>query len=249
MHDQLLLQATAFADAVSAPAAGDDLSAPVATCPDWTVRDLARHLGQVHRRVVMTIDGGAERMVPRDAEIPDGEPPATRDDVATWLLAGASALVARLRAEDQEREVGGFVGPVTIAFWGRRQLHETLVHRLDAELAVGFEPLADVSPELAVDGIAEWYDLLTAYRSTSRRVRGDASIHLHATDTPDGEWLIRRSADGVTITREHVKADVAVRGRAVDLLAAVTGRRTLEGLEVFGDPAVAEDWFRVSALG
>lgn len=252
MPDQLLLQATAFADAVTAPAAGDDLSAPVPTCPEWTVRDLARHLGQVHRRVVMTIEGGAERMVPRDAEIPDGEPPASRDEVATWLLAGASALATTLAGADPDREVGGFVGPVTIAFWARRQLHETLVHRLDAELAVGFPPLADVAPELAVDGIAEWYDLLTAYRSGSQRVRGDASIHLHATDAPDGEWLIRRGAEGVTITREHAKADVAVRGRAVDLLAVVTGRQALtdlEGLAVFGDPAVAEDWIRVSALG
>ncbi|WP_018330498.1 maleylpyruvate isomerase family mycothiol-dependent enzyme [Actinomycetospora chiangmaiensis] len=249
MPDQLLLQAAAFADAVSAPAAGDDLAAPVPTCPGWTVRDLARHLGQVHRRVVMTIGSGAERMVPRDAEIPDGEPPASRDEVATWLLQGASALATTLDAGDPQREVGGFVGPVTVAFWARRQLHETLVHRLDAELAVGFAPLADVTPEVAVDGIAEWYDLLAAYRSGSRRLRGDASIHLHVTDAPDGEWLVRRGADGVTITREHVKADVAVRGRAVDLLAAVTGRRGLEGVEVFGDPAVAEDWFRVSALG
>ncbi|MCD2186318.1 maleylpyruvate isomerase family mycothiol-dependent enzyme [Actinomycetospora soli] len=250
--DHLLLQAGAFADAVSAPAAGDDLSTPVPTCPDWTVRDLARHLGQVHRRVVATITTGAERMLPRDAEVPDGEPPASRDEVATWLLEGASALVGTLTAEDPEREVGGFVGPVTIAFWTRRQLHETLVHRLDAELAVGFEPLADVAPELAVDGIAEWYDLLTAYRSTSRRVRGDASIHLHATDAPDGEWLIRRGTEGVAITREHTKADVAVRGRAVDLLAVITGRRALgdvEDLQVFGDPAAAEDWIRVSALG
>lgn len=249
MHDQLLLQATAFADAVSAPAAGDDLSAPVPTCPDWTVRDLARHLGQVHRRVVATIETGAERMIPRDAAIPDGEPPATRDEVATWLLRGASALATTLDAADPGREVGGFVGPVTIGFWSRRQLHETLVHRLDAELAVGFEPLADVAPEVAVDAVAEWYDLLTAYRSGSRRVRGDASIHLHATDAPDGEWLIRRTAEGVTVTREHVKADVAVRGRAVDLLAVITGRRGLEGVEVFGDPAVAEDWIRASALG
>lgn len=77
MRDQLLLQATAFADAVSSERAGD-LSGPVPTCPEWTLRDLARHLGRVHRRVAATITSGSERMVPRDAEIPDGEPGVAR---------------------------------------------------------------------------------------------------------------------------------------------------------------------------
>ncbi|MEJ2869690.1 maleylpyruvate isomerase family mycothiol-dependent enzyme [Actinomycetospora sp. OC33-EN08] len=248
--DELLLQATAFADAVSAPAAGDHLAAPVPTCGDWTVRDLATHLGRVHRRVTATITTGAEQMLARDAEVPDGVPPESRDEVATWLLRGAAALVATFAGADRDREYGGFTGSVDLAFWERRQLHETLVHRLDAELAVGFEPLADVAPELAVDGIAEWYDLLTAYRSGSRRVRGSGeTIHLHVTDAPDGEWLIRRGPEGVAITREHVKADVAVRGRAVDLLAVVTGRAELGHAEVIGEPAVARDWFAVSALG
>jgi uncharacterized protein (TIGR03083 family) len=249
VSDDLLLQATAFADAVSAPAAGDDLSAPVDTCPGWTVRDLARHLGRVHRRVVATIETGAERMVAPDTEVPDGEPPRGRDEVATWLLAGASRLVSTLAGVDPARELGGFVGPVTAAFWRRRQLHETLVHRLDAELAVGLGPLADVAPELAADGVAEWYDLITWFRAGSRRLRGEgATVHLHCTDAEDGEWLVRRGPDGVVITREHARADVAVRGRAVDLLAVVTGRAGLGGVEVFGDPAVAVDWFRVSAM-
>ncbi|MFC5060866.1 maleylpyruvate isomerase family mycothiol-dependent enzyme [Actinomycetospora atypica] len=248
MRDQLLLQATAFADAVSSEKAGD-LSGPVPTCPDWTLRDLVRHLGRVHRRVTATITSGSERMVARDAEIPDGEPPESRDEVATWVLAGAAALVEAFEAGPSDREVGGFVGPTPVVWWERRQLHELLVHRLDAEIAVGIEPLADVSPELAVDGIAEWYDLITAFRSGSRRLRGTGeTVHLHATDEPSGEWFIVRGPEGVTITREHGKADVAVRGPARALLAAVTGRRGLDDLEVFGDPAHAEDWIRVAAL-
>lgn len=248
MRDQLLLQATAFADAVSSEAAGD-LSGPVPTCPEWTLRDLARHLGQVHRRVAATITSGAERMLARDAELPDGEPPESRDEVATWLLAGAAALVEAFDAGPHDREVGGFVGPTTVAWWDRRQLHELLVHRLDAEIAVGIEPLADVSPGLAVDGIAEWYDLITAFRSGSRRLRGTGeTVHLHATDEPSGEWFVRRDTEGVTVTREHGKADVALRGPARALLATVTGRRGLDDLEVFGDPTLAEDWIRASAM-
>lgn len=175
--------------------------------------------------------------------------PESRDEVATWVLAGAAALVEAFDAGPRDREVGGFVGPTTISWWERRQLHELLVHRLDAEIAVGIEPLADVSPGLAVDGIAEWYDLITDFRSGSRRLRGTGeTVHLHATDEPSGEWFVVRGPEGVTIAREHGKADVAVRGPARALLAAATGRRGLDDLEVFGDPTLAEDWFRVAAL-
>jgi uncharacterized protein (TIGR03083 family) len=248
VSDQLFAQATAFADAVSAPAAGEDLGAPVPTCPGWSVHDLAGHLGRVHRRVAATITTGSERMLAPDAEVPDGTPPASREEVATWLVRGASGLVETFGAGPTDREVGGFAGLVPVAWWERRQLHETLVHRLDAELAVGAEPLAGVSPELAADGIAEWYDLLTAFRSRSRRVRGEgATVHVHCTDGP-GEWLVRRDPEGVTITAEHAKADAAVRGPAVELLAVVTGRAPLESVEVLGDAEAAQDWIRNSAL-
>ena len=43
--DQLALVVDSFADAI----VGADLTAPVPTCPEWTVRDLVTHVGSGHR--------------------------------------------------------------------------------------------------------------------------------------------------------------------------------------------------------
>ena len=54
------------------------------------------------------------------------------------VLRDEADLAEAFTTAGPDAEVGGFTGPTTVAWWERRQLHETLVHRLDAELAVGF---------------------------------------------------------------------------------------------------------------
>ncbi|MDT7744427.1 MAG: hypothetical protein QOE59_3505 [Actinomycetota bacterium] len=254
MSDAFLLQVTAFADAATAEAAGD-LTRPVPTCPDWSLRDLARHLGRVHRRVAATVTSGAERLVRHD-DVPDAEPPRARDEVATWLLAGGAAVVSALRAGGPDRLVAGFLGPTPVSWWERRMLHETLVHRYDAEVAVGFAPWAGVTPALAADGIAESLGLLETFGERRADLAGlGETIHVHATDEPSCEWLVTRARSGVEVAPGHTKADVAVRGPAAGLFAVLTNRRAVAGpddglgsVEVFGDAGVLTDWLRVSAL-
>jgi uncharacterized protein (TIGR03083 family) len=252
--DEFLLQVAAFADAASAEAAGD-LSRPVPTCPDWSLRDLTRHLGRVHRRVTATVRSGGDRLVPHE-EAPDGEPPWDRDEVATWLLEGGAAVAAALDGAGPERRLAGFFGPAPASWWGRRMLHETLVHRYDAEVTVGSVPWVGVGPALAADGIAESFGLLETYGSRRPSLGGSGeTIHVHATDEPSCEWLVTRGPAGVEVVRGHAKADVAVRGPAAALFVVLTNRRGVdepdEGLgtvEVLGDATVLRDWLRVSAL-
>ena len=124
-------------------------------------------------------------------------------------------------------------------FWSRRVAHETAVHRWDAQAAAGAPEPVDV--RLAVDGIQEMFDLLTA-RPGHERVRGDGeTIHLHCTDT-DGEWLVRLTPQGVAVTREHAKGDVAARGTASDLLLLLWGRVPPDRVEVFGDASLLARW-------
>jgi uncharacterized protein (TIGR03083 family) len=249
-----MLQVTAFADAASSEAAGD-LSRPVPTCPGWSLRDLARHLGRVHRRVAATVTSGAERLM-RPEDAPDGEPPRARDEVAAWLLAGGAAVAAALREAGPDRLVAGFFGPAPASWWGRRMLHETLVHRYDAEVTVGFTPWAGVTPALAADGLAESLGLLDTYGARQADLAGSGeTIHVHATDDPSCEWLVTRTPSGVEVTAGHVKADVAVRGPAAALFALLTNRRAAEDagdglgtVEVLGNADVLVDWLRVSAL-
>ncbi|MGH9139254.1 MAG: SCP2 sterol-binding domain-containing protein, partial [Acidimicrobiales bacterium] len=67
----------------------------------------------------------------------------------------------------------------------------------------------------------------------------DGSVHLHCTDT-DGEWTVRPAGDdGLSVSRDHAKADAALRGPAHDLLMALWRRCSLDGIDVFGDAALA----------
>ena len=47
-------------------------------------------------------------------------------------------------------------------------------------------------------------------------------MHVHSTDA-DGEWLVDFD-NGLAVTREHAKGDVAVRGPASDLMLVLYGR-------------------------
>ena len=76
---------------------------------------------------------------------------------------------------------------------------------------------------LAVDGIDEFFGLIPFWRRESTLHGAGESIHLHCTDG-DGEWFVRLAADGVIVTREHAKGDVALRAPASDLLLFLYGR-------------------------
>jgi uncharacterized protein (TIGR03083 family) len=75
-------------------------------------------------------------------------------DLIPWFLAGHAALVGALAAADPALECGTFMAaPSPLAFWARRQAHETAIHRADAESASGARP--EYPPDFAADGIDE----------------------------------------------------------------------------------------------
>ena len=70
------------------------------------------------------------------------------------------------------------------------------------------------------------------------------SIHVHCTDT-EGEWFVRLPAGGErVVTREHAKADVALRGPAEGLLLFLWGRvaSNAAGVDVVGNTDVVQRW-------
>ena len=113
------------------------------------------------------------------------------------------------------------------------------MHRWDAQLAAGHtEP---IDHALAVDGIDEFFALIPFWRRESTLHSSGESIHLHCTDG-DGEWLVRLAANGVLVTREHAKGDVALRAPASDLVLFLYGRFDAANAEVFGDASLLERW-------
>jgi uncharacterized protein (TIGR03083 family) len=220
--------------AALAAAARRGLEATVPPCPGWTVADVVRHTGQVHRRRMMIVH---DRLLepPQAADPP--APPAG-DELVDWFEQGLAALVTVLGREDPSTPVWSFHPPdQTVRFWRRRMAHETAVHRADAQAAHG--PVEPVVPaELAADGIDEVLEVFLAPRSERLRIGGDGrSLHLHCTDT-EGEWLLELLPDRVVVGRGHAKGDCAARGSASDLMLYLWGRGPASRLETFGDAAL-----------
>jgi uncharacterized protein (TIGR03083 family) len=121
----------------------------------------------------------------------------------------------------------------TVGFWARRMAHETAVHRVDAELAVG-TPNPAVDPELAVDGIDEILDLMLA---------GDWSDDPHQASTgqrveiasPGRSWLVGLETAEVTVSRERGRWDARIEGDPSSVLLWLWGRAPDERIERSGD--------------
>ena len=213
--------------------------APVPSCPDWTVGDLVAHLGVAHRWATANVREPADQLV-RGARHKWGIE-ATDPRLFEWFEEGAEELASVLQATDPDTPVATFGEPHAARFWGRRMAHESLVHRWDAERAHG-EP-RPIDAELAADGIDQGLYVLVPMARQGSTVAGTGErFHLHRTDG-EGEWLVVVEGDGIRVSREHGKGDVAVRGRAADLLLWLWHRVPPDDLEVFGDATLLDRWF------
>jgi uncharacterized protein (TIGR03083 family) len=225
---------------------GADPATPVPGCPGWTLTQLLRHVGRGDRWAATIVRERRDSFLdPKD--VSNGKPPDDPDGAVEWLRESARTLVDAVARVGADTTCWTFLGPRPAAFWVRRRLHETTVHRADAALAVGVE--YELAPVLAADGLAEWLDIVSATSGRGDRPapldRG-ASLHLHATDGalgPAGEWLVEAADGGVSWRRGHAKATTAVRGPVVNLLLATLRRRPeADGLELIGDADVWTRW-------
>jgi uncharacterized protein (TIGR03083 family) len=219
-----------------------DITASVPTCPGWTVADLARHTGTGHRWATTIVVTRATARIP----FPEAESPwATADGWARWLVSGVSPLLTALRSAGPLTEVWSWGPGRTSGWWARRMLHETTVHRMDAESALGAGDPA-IDPEVAADGIDEFLFNLPSARRPYKHLAAlptGASLHLHATDC-EGEWVVRFTDSGIAWERGHEKATAAVRGPVDALLLFTYGRLPAADarLTVFGDESIPALW-------
>ena len=122
-----------------------DLSAPVEHCGEWTLYDLADHLGQGNMWAAMAV--AEKRGDYEGPAAPRGQAALTR-----WFRGTCGVQLAALDT-DPSVSAWTIAPPPTAGFWQRRRCLETLVHRWDAEHALGIPSQLD--PELATDGVAE----------------------------------------------------------------------------------------------
>ncbi|MFE1950447.1 maleylpyruvate isomerase family mycothiol-dependent enzyme [Streptomyces sp. NPDC059524] len=227
----------ALADA--AERAGTDAKVP--TCPDWQIRDLLRHTGMVHRWAAAFVAEGHTSYHP-DGGLPDLDGEA----LIAWFREGHAQLVDTLTHAAPDVACWSFLpAPSPLAFWARRQAHETTVHRVDAQSALAAAP--DTVPrELAVDGIEEL--LLGMHARPKSRVRSDAPkvLRVRATDA-DRVWTVRIGQEPpATESGDAGEADCEVAGTAARLYVALWNRAPFPS--VSGDASVATLWRENSAI-
>ncbi|MGV0679564.1 maleylpyruvate isomerase family mycothiol-dependent enzyme [Mycolicibacterium fortuitum] len=238
----LLDQTRSFGELI----ASSDPETPVPTCPDWTLKELFRHVGRGNRWAAQIIS--ERRVSPLDPrEVHDGRPPDDPEAAIEWLNEGAAQILKSVDQIGTDARVWTFLGPKPAGWWVRRRVHEAAVHHADAALAVGTEFV--LPADLAADAVSEWLAIATgmANKRHATPLAQGASVHLHATDDglgPTGEWTIAHDEDGLEWSHSHGKGTVALKGPAHKLLLAVTRRGTATdlGLEVFGDTATWDTW-------
>ncbi|MEE4492044.1 maleylpyruvate isomerase family mycothiol-dependent enzyme [Streptomyces sp. BE230] len=254
-HERYCDEIIRLTDELRSAISGADLDVTVPTCPDWTLRELAVHLGGAQRwagEIVRTRATGAlaEEQVP--AFTPDGDDPAVLD---AWLADGAAGTAEVLREAGPGLSAWSwYERDQSAGFWARRMAIETVVHLADAALAAKVP--YTMSPELAADTIDEWLDIVAGAQAEgdpeALELRGgDRSIHLHATDVPDAEWLIEFGEEAFTWRRAHGKATVALRGPLTDLMLVFNRRLAPDSdrVEVLGDAELLDFWLERSSFG
>lgn len=218
----------------------------VDSCPGWSVLDVAQHLGTVHRWSERLVSLLAPRRIAPDEMNLDLGPVS-----AGWLRHGGDRLLSTLRAGDPDASMWAWGDDQHLRFWSRRQLHETLVHRMDIELASGLSP--DVDAAIASDALDEFLVNLPAAARFSPRVRdirGDGGVlEVKASDVAT-RWTLRLLPKGFERLDGPVTSDAAISGTALELLLVFYRRRPLATSNVAceGDPDLIKFWLDHTVL-
>ncbi len=226
-------------------AASSDLSLAVPTCGDWTLADLTWHLGEVQHFWSHIIEQRAT--TPKGYEEPVRP---TDDELAPFLAAMTERLVAALAAADPAEPCWSWSRDQTVGFTHRRQAHEALIHRVDAELAVGRPSTVDA--DLAADGVDEllvvFMNNLPSWASFSP---SHQPIELSTTDR-DASWVVRLGRmsgtspdtgqtyddDAIALDPDAVAA-AEISGPAAALDLWLWGRAGSDDVRISGDATLA----------
>jgi uncharacterized protein (TIGR03083 family) len=222
------------------------MGAAVPSCPGWTVRDLVAHTGVVYaHKTTIVRDGWVE-------EQPEPiEPPSSGE--LEWFCGVTDEMLDVLAAADPATEVATWHAPdQSVGFWRRRMAHESVIHRLDAELA--HRVVTPVDPVLGADGIDEiLVVMLSGAPDWSDTTYGEQIIAVAESDG-GRTWRLRvgdftgTSPGGHVYDREPAffvdDTDTApttlIAGRAGVLDGWLWGRAAIDELTIEGDAGLAD---------
>jgi uncharacterized protein (TIGR03083 family) len=216
-------------DLLAAAAERGGLDASIPPCPSWRVKDLLRHTGYIHRWAARHITECPDTVLDGPSEADILRAGAADPDLLAWFRAGHAALVETLNAADPGLVCATFMdAPSPLAFWARRQAHETAIHRADADSASGIRPEYD--PEFAADGVDE---LITGFGQRRKYRPSDGhggGMRVRATDTGHA-WYV--GAEGGRLQTRREPPGSALVGSAPAGAAACTVAGPASGLYLF----------------
>lgn len=224
-----------------------DPAARVPSCPDWDAGDLVWHLAEVQlfwSRIVRL-----RPATPDDVDLPPPERPATYAETLEAFDDFSRALVTELDRADPAEPAWHWSGDHRVVTSHRRQAHEALIHRLDAEQTAGVDP-TPLDPRLAADGVHEALDVM--YGGEPPEHAGfEATGGLVAVELGDtgDRFLVEpgRITDGDhvgphLVVRASGDAAATVRGTAADVDAWLWHRVPRTVLETEGDRVLVESF-------
>ncbi|MGH8860924.1 MAG: maleylpyruvate isomerase family mycothiol-dependent enzyme [Jatrophihabitantaceae bacterium] len=245
----LRADSTRFADVLAAT----DPAAPVPPCPGWTAADLLWHLGEVQHSWGTFV---RERLQDPD-DYREPERPAGYDALLAFYQEASADLAAAIESTPDATPVWTWFEPDrTAGFIRRRQAHEAVIHRLDAELTAG--TLTDVDADLATDGVLEVLEWMYSGVPGWATPGDPGPAGRIATTDTGASWLVQLGSwsghspnSGKTYPAEPTLSIVPsgdavfeISGTARDLDAWLWNRPTLTEITRSGDYAAFESVIR-----
>jgi uncharacterized protein (TIGR03083 family) len=234
-----------------------DPQARVPSCPDWDAADLLWHHTEVQAFWTHVLRHRPQP--PEDYEEPPR--PESYAELLTTYERTRTEFIDTLRQADPGEPAWSWHTDQTVGFTYRRQAHEALIHRVDAEETVGAR--TDLDPVLASDGVAEVLDtMLGGYPEWATWTPGGQRVRVLLSDT-GAETTVelgRFSGTGpesgkvyddptLLVLEEPVTPDVTVRGPAAVVNTWLWRRGDAQALEqqldIEGDRDVFERFRRV----
>jgi uncharacterized protein (TIGR03083 family) len=131
--------------------------------------------------------------------------------------------------------------PTPLAFWARRQAHETAIHRVDAETAAG--DVTGFPSAFAADGIDELVLRFASRPGRTLAVERSRSMVVRTTDLPRS-WSVTFAPSGFQILADPVdaKAELVVAGDASQLYLVLWNRRDAADVVLDGESDLLDLW-------
>jgi len=226
-----------------------DPQTKVPSCPDWVADDLLWHLSEVQWFWGTIVDQRLQDADEAEAQKPPR--PESHQGLLELFAESSALLQSTLTSTDPATTVWMWSDDKTVGYIRRRQAHEALIHRLDAELTV--DDVTGLDTALASDGVDEVFTkLYGGVPEWGEFTDSGRTIAVTTTDTGLsvplrlGRWKGTSPNTGNTYDEaicevadsDGFVAHAVVRGSSPDLDAWAWGRGDATRLNVDGDSDV-----------